>query len=341
MTTPPFEIRPSIIKGDPADTYLHWTKEIMRLESVNPKVLLDFSASRDGIICGIEEVKALLSNVLPTSENENLSDSDVEVWGLEEGEEFKAGEPILRIICNYASVALYETSICGILASCIAWATAAKECVDAAGNNATVISHGARHIHPNVAHLLDYASVIGGCSSVSTNLGSKTASRTPVGNMPHSLPLIFGNTVDAAIAFDKHLGVEVQRIVVVDTFHDEAEESLNVAEVLREKLRGIRLDTPQERGGVTPTMVLEVRNKLDQMNFKHVEIYVSGGFNPEKIQEFTDLNIPVQGYLVGSYISSAAPNDVRADLLEIEDKPISKRGRLPGRLLGPRLERLI
>ena len=75
---------------------------------------------------------------------------------------------------------------------------------------------------------------------------------------------------------------------MVDTFHDEAEESLNVAEVLREKLRGIRLDTPQERGGVTPTMVLEVRNKLDQMNFKHVEIYVSGGFNPEKIQEFTD-----------------------------------------------------
>ena len=88
-------------------------------------------------------------------------------------------------------------------------------------------------------------------------------------------------------------------------------------------------------------MVLEVRNKLDQMNFKHVEIYVSGGFNPEKIQEFTDLNIPVKGYFVGSYISSAAPNDVRADLLEIEDKPISKRGRLPGRLLGPRLERLI
>ena len=29
------------------------------------------------------------------------------------------------------------------------------------------------------------------------------------------------------------------------------------------------------------------------------------------------------------------------DLLEIEDNPISKRGRLPGRLLGPRLERLI
>ena len=84
MTTPPFEIRPSIIKGDPAETYLHWTKEVMRLESVNPKVLIDFSASRDGILCGIEEVKALLSNVLPTSENENLSDSDVEVWGLEE-----------------------------------------------------------------------------------------------------------------------------------------------------------------------------------------------------------------------------------------------------------------
>ena len=39
------------------------------------------------------------------------------------------------------------------------------------------------------------------------------------------------------------------RVALVDTFKDEAEESLNVARALGEKLRGVRLDTPAERGG--------------------------------------------------------------------------------------------
>jgi len=45
----------------------------------------------------------------------------------------------------------------------------------------------------------------------------------------------------------------------VDTFKDEAEESLRVAKALGERLAGIRLDTPGERGGVTPDLVTEVR----------------------------------------------------------------------------------
>ena len=60
MTSPQFEIRPSLIKGDPADAYLHWTKEVMRLESLNPIVTMDFYASDSGVLCGVEEVKALL-----------------------------------------------------------------------------------------------------------------------------------------------------------------------------------------------------------------------------------------------------------------------------------------
>jgi nicotinate phosphoribosyltransferase len=342
MTTPHFEIRPSIIKGDPADTYLHWTKEIMRLESLNPRVLIDFFAEKDGVLCGIEEAKALLVNVLPKIEQDNneVIVSDVEIWCLEEGQSFRAGEPVLRIIANYASVVLYETSLCGMLASSSGWATAARECVEMAGN-ATVITQAARHIHPNVAHILDYASVIGGCSSVSTVLGSKQSGRNTFGNMPHSLPLIFGDTVSAAVAFDKHMGREIQRIVVVDTFQDEAQDSLNVANVLRDKLRGIRLDTPIERGGVTPAMVLEVRSRLDLMNFRHVEIYVSGEITPAKIKEFEAAGAPINGYLVGDYISSAAPVNFTANILEIENKPVARRGRVPGRLDGPRLGRFL
>ena len=343
MTTHQFDIRPSIIRGDPADAYLHWTKEVMRLESLNPKVLVDFVPAREGILCGMEEVKSLLQNVLPKQETDSgveLLDNEAEVWGLEEGDEIMPGEPVLRIIANYASFAIYETSICGILSSSSGWATAARECVKAAGDK-TVIGYGARHIHPNVAHILDYASVLGGCSSASTLLGSRQSGRNPFGNMPHSLPLIFGDTVGAAQAFDRHLGMEIQRIVLVGTFGDEGEEALKVSQALRDKLRGIRIDTPSERGGVTPTMVGELRARMDQMNFKHVEIYISGGLNPTRIKEFQDLNSPVNGYLVGSYISGASPNDFTADIREIEDKAVAKRGRIPGKLDGPRLDRII
>jgi len=343
MTTHQFDIRPSIIRGDPADAYLHWTKEVMRLESLNPKVLVDFVPAREGIVCGMEEVKSLLQNVLPKQETDSgveLLDNEAEVWGLEEGDEIMPGEPVLRIIANYASFAIYETSICGILSSSSGWATAARECVKAAGDK-TVIGYGARHIHPNVAHILDYASVLGGCSSASTLLGSRQSGRNPFGNMPHSLPLIFGDTVVAAQAFDRHLGMEIQRIVLVGTFGDEGEEALKVSQALRDKLRGIRIDTPSERGGVTPTMVGELRARMDQMNFKHVEIYISGGLNPTRIKEFQDLDSPVNGYLVGSYISAASPNDFTADIREIEDKAVARRGRIPGKLDGPRLGRII
>ena len=343
MTTHQFDIRPSIIRGDPADAYLHWTKEVMRLESQNPKVLVDFVPAREGILCGMEEVKSLLQNVLPKQETDSgveLLDNEAEVWGLEEGDEIMPGEPVLRIIANYASFAIYETSICGILSSSSGWATAARECVKAAGDK-TVIGYGARHIHPNVAHILDYASVLGGCSSASTLLGSRQSGRNPFGNMPHSLPLIFGDTVVAAQAFDRHLGMEIQRIVLVGTFGDEGEEALKVSQALRDKLRGIRIDTPSERGGVTPTMVGELRARMDQMNFKHVEIYISGGLNPTRIKEFQDLDSPVNGYLVGSYISAASPNDFTSDIREIEDKAIARRGRIPGKLDGPRLGRII
>ena len=103
MTSPRFEIRPAVIRGDPADAYLHWTKEVLRLESRNPMVLMDFFAAREGVLCGIEEAKALLGSVLPrvdenaTANVDNLAE-EVQVWALEEGDRIEAGETVLRVI---------------------------------------------------------------------------------------------------------------------------------------------------------------------------------------------------------------------------------------------------
>jgi nicotinate phosphoribosyltransferase len=155
--------------------------------------------------------------------------------------------------------------------------------------------------------------------------------------MPHSLVLIFGDTVKAAEAFDRDLESDVPRIVLVDTFRDEAEEALRVAHALGDRLYGIRLDTPAERGRVTADLVHEVRARLDVEGYGHVKIVVSGGLNPERIQYFKDAAAPVDSFAVGSYISGAAPIDFTGDIKEIDGEPIAKRGRIPGLTPSPRL----
>ena len=66
-----------------------------------------------------------------------------------------------------------------------------------------------------------------------------------------------------------------------------------------------------------------------------------GGFNPTRIRQFIEEQVPVNGFMVGSYITNASPIDFTADIREIGDNPVSKRGRLPGRVDNPRLERVI
>ena len=332
MVNHQFEIRPSILVGDTADVYLQRTLTILRNEGVNPTVTMEFYPQRKGVFCGIREARALLAKVLP--------DTGSEVWALEEGEAMDEKEVALRIRAPYGSFGLYETTICGILASCSGWAAAARQCVDAA-QGVPVMALAARHVHPNVAANIDYSSVIGGCVSCSTILGARLAGITPAGNMPHALPLLLGDGVRAAEAFDRHMPQEVPRVALVDTFKDEAEEALNVAQALREKLRGVRLDTPAERGGVTPELVKEVRARLDQAGFTHVELFVTGGFTAQRIAQFVELEVPVNIFGVGSYISSMPPNDFTGDIHEIDGKPIAKRGRTPGVTSNPRLDRIM
>ena len=332
MVNHEFDIRPSVLVGDTADVYLQRTLTILRNEGVNPTVTMEFHAQRGGIFCGIREVRALLSRVLPAT--------GTEVWALDEGATIEGKEVALRIKAPYGSFGLYETTICGILAACSGWASAAHECVEAA-QGIPVVALGARHVHPNVAANIDYASVVGGCVSCSTILGARLSGITPAGNMPHALPLLLGDSVKAAQSFDRHMPQEVPRVALVDTFKDEAEESLNVARALREKLRGVRLDSPPERGGVTPELVKEVRSRLDQAGFRHVEIFVSGGFTADRIREMVDSGAPVNGFGVGSHISSEPPNDFTADIHEIDAKPIAKRGRIPGVTPSPRLDRVM
>ena len=111
-----------------------------------------------------------------------------------------------------------------------------------------------------------------------------------------------------------------------------------MAEALGRDLAGVRLDTPGERGGVTPELVKEIRARLDQKGFDHVKIFVSGGLNPERIRILSEAGADAFG--VGSYISGARPIDMTLDLKEINGQPLTKRGRIPGKTPNQRLVKM-
>jgi nicotinate phosphoribosyltransferase len=320
-----------ILSGDSADVYFARAARILEREGLDPLVAMEFFTRHPAVLCGIDEAKNLLAHVLAAADPD-----ETQVEALDDGDEIEPREVVLRITGRYRQFGLYETALLGMLAQSTGWATAARECVRVAAPD-PVISFGARHVHPDITDVLDYAAIVGGCVGASTSAGARLAGLSPTGTMPHSLVLIFGDTVDAALAFDRYMESDVPRIVLVDTFKDEAEEALRVANALGDRLFGIRLDTPSERGRVTADLVTEVRARLDQAGFEAVRIVISGGLTPERIRYFKDAGARVDSFAVGSYISGATPLDFTGDIKEIDGRPIAKRGRIPGRTPSPRL----
>jgi nicotinate phosphoribosyltransferase len=318
--------------GPASDVYFQRARDTLAGAGLDAVVAMDFFSSRAGVLCGISEALRLLGAV--------LQDGD-EVWALAEGDAMSERETVMRVRAPYSHFGVYETALLGMLSSCSGWATAAREIVDAASGK-RVISFGARHVHPLVGPVMEYAAVVGGCVGCATPLGAQMAGlKAPSGTMAHAMILIFGDTVLAAKAFDQYMPDDVLRIVLVDTFKDEAEESLRVAEALGKRLRGVRLDTPKERGQVTVDLVHEVRARLDLAGHEHVGIYVSGGLDVDRIRQFEAAKAPVDSYGVGMAISSAPPIAFTADIKEIAGKAISKRGRIPGPAANPRLRRIV
>jgi nicotinate phosphoribosyltransferase len=326
--------RPSreILSGDSADVYFARAASILEREGLDPLVTMEVFTRQEAVLCGIDEAKNLIGHVLASADPD-----ETRVDALSDGDRIGPKEIVLRIRARYRQFGLYETAILGMLAQSTGWATAARECVDVAAPE-PVVSFGARHVHPDITDVLDYAAIVGGCVGASTPAGARLAGLSPTGTMPHSLVLIFGDTVEAVEAFDRDLDADVPRIVLVDTFKDEAEEALRVAHALGDRLYGIRLDTPAERGRVTADLVKEIRARLDQEGYRHVKIVVSGGLNPERIGYFREQGAQVDSFAVGSYISGATPIDFTGDIKEIDGKPIAKRGRIPGITESPRLQ---
>jgi nicotinate phosphoribosyltransferase len=197
-----------------------------------------------------------------------------------------------------------------------------------------------------------YAAHIAGAIGVSTDAQASWWGSYGIGTVPHALIAAFGgDTVAASLAFAAQMPADVQVISLVDFDNDCVGTSLAVARALGARLHGVRLDTsesmvdrsvvPQmgdfDPRGVTPQLVRNVRAALDTEGFRHVQISVSGGFDPEKIRRFEREAVPVDSYGVGSSLF-AGRYDFTGDIVMVDGKAVAKAGR--GYRPNPRLERV-
>ncbi len=193
-------------------------------------------------------------------------------------------------------------------------------------------------MHPAVAPVMERAAVIGGASGASCILAARLAGIEPSGTLPHSAMLIAGDTLKVAKNTMKLCQKDHGRVVLVDTFKDEVEEALRIADELGKDLYGIRVDTPSERGGVTAGLIREMRAKLDIAGHDHVKIFATGGLTPERIELLSEAGADSFG--VGSFISAASPIDMTMDIKVVSGEPVAKRGRIPGLVDNPKLKKI-
>jgi nicotinate phosphoribosyltransferase len=312
----PQEVR----EGKTTDIYFVRTEQIIENRKLDAVVKAEFIAKgfhngwEWGVFTGLEEVLSLLDG-LPLT-----------IRAVSEGTVFRPFEPVMEIEGSYKDFCLLETAVLGLICQSSGVATKAARCKKAAENR-PVLSFGARRVHPVLTPMVDRSAFIGGCDGISALKGAELLGIKPTGTMPHALILLMGDTVKAALAFDEVIEPEVKRVVLIDTFNDEKFEAIRLAEALKEKLYGIRLDTPFSRRGSLIQIIQEIRWELDIRGFSGIKIFVSGGMDEHKIQQF---NPYADAYGVGTSISNAPVIDFAMDIIEIDGRPFSKKGKMSG-----------
>jgi len=318
----PFDIvAPEDIRdGTATDAYFQRTETTLRHAGRNPTVVAEVTADQfpDGdfeLLAGVKDAAALLEGLA------------VDVDAIPEGRLFDGG-PVMRIEGPYLEFARFETSLLGFLSHASGMATAALGTRRAAPES-TVLSFGARHVHPSIAAVVERSALLAGLDGFSHVAAGELLDREAAGTMPHALLICFGrgNQEAAWRAFDDAVAPEVPRVALCDTYSDEVDEVLRAAETLGSDLDSVRIDTTGSRRGNLRHIVREVRWELDARGIEDVDVFVSGGLGPAELRELRDV---ADGFGVGGYVSNAEPVDFALDIVEVDGEPAAKRGKLSG-----------
>lgn len=309
-----------IKNGRVTDVYFSRTLEILKAKGVDKRVRAELFAKKLpnnipwGVLAGIEEAARLMEG------------KDVNIRSFREGEVFLPWEPVMEIEGMYQEFCVFETALLGLICESTGVATKAARIKKAAGER-TVVSFGARRMHPAIAPMIERSAFIGGCDGVAVVVSAELLDVDPMGTMPHALILVLGDTVSAIKAYDEVVDKKIKRVALIDTFNDEKFEAIRVAEAMGGRLDAVRIDTPASRRGDFLRIFEEVRWELDLRGFHDVKLFASGGLDEKEVRELSPV---ADAFGVGTCISNAPVVDFAMDIMEVEGKPFAKKGKWSG-----------
>jgi len=237
------------------DKYFLRARQILEAEGINPIVRYQIFARKNiSRLKGIEEAVGFIRSIV---------NNKVKIYALRDGQEYRAGEPIMKIEGRVQDLIDLETIYLGILAGALTRECCgeinfseirgnARRIVEAAKNK-KVFYFGARHFHPTLDERIARICQEEGFAGCSTDIGARAWNDKGIGTIPHALILSYaahmqekemrGNaTVETAKSFNKYVDKKIPRIVLIDTFNREITDSLETA-VNLENLQAVRIDT--------------------------------------------------------------------------------------------------
>jgi nicotinate phosphoribosyltransferase len=316
-----------------SDKYFVRARDILLADGYHPRVTMQVFGKQHAFLGGVDEAIAILKLCA-------IQWPDLEVHALYDGDQVAPWETALLIEGPYDAFAHLETLYLGVLSRRTRVATNTRRVVEAAAPK-EIMFFPARHDHWLVQTGDGYAAHVAGAIGVSTDAQASWWGSEGVGTVPHALIAAYGgDTVLATRKFAELIGPQVRLISLVDFENDCVRTSLEVARELGDRLYGVRLDTSEmlvdrslrdqmgyfKPTGVNPQLVWNVRRALDHDGFNQVKIVVSGGFTAEKIRDFEQQGVPVDGYGVGSSLFQGR-FDFTADVVLLEGRPCAKVGR--------------
>lgn len=305
------------------DVYFLRAREVLNKAGINPRVVMEVTCSSRDLpwitLSGLDDLTDLMKG------------KSVDVHALPEGTVFPPRDirgipiPAVKVAGKYLEFGMLETPILGSISQASGIATKASYFKKRVGD-LPLLSFGVRRMHPALAPLIDRNAFLGGCDNVSSIIGAERIGKKAEGTMPHSLLLLVGEE-EGWRMYDEVIEKGATRIALVDTYGDEKESSLRAARTIK-GLNGVRLDTPSSRRGNFADIIREVRWELDRNGKNNVGIIVSGGIKEEDIGPLKDAG--ASGFGVGTSISSAAAVDFAMDIVNIDGKDKTKKGKYSG-----------
>lgn len=298
------------------DKYFLRSRQILATENINPIVRYQVFSRGEGIVNGVDEAVDFVKGIVGRR---------AKIFALRDGQDFQPLETLMVIEGRVQNLVELETVYLGIISGGLTGEIDLREirrnaeAIVQAAEEKQVIYFGARHFHPSLDREIAQQCHDAGFVGTSTDVGAEAWQVQGLGTIPHALILsyeaymhennIAGNsTAEAARAFDEYIDPHVPRIVLIDTFNREFEDTLASYERAA-RMDGIRVDTCGENYIQTGQMqfkmpeldvpekyltgtsvkiqgVWGLRKSLMDIGLGHLDLVVSSGFNAKKTAAF-------------------------------------------------------